>query len=348
MKYVSRFIRKNNLTFRKLFHYLLFERLVVCWCVRKRGNNPLNSIIKVIVFALLVFLPINLIAQPYEGEKGDVNNDGFINVLDMLGVANHILGIVNLDDQELWRADLNGSVGSCGGDWNVNILDMVKIANIILGYDECPGAMVIDIDGNVYRTVQIGTQVWMADNLKVTHYRNGDPISNVTDNSTWHNLIIGAYCNYDNDLNKASTFGRLYNWYAVSDTRNIAPEGWHVPNDSDWQTLVVYLGGMRIAGGKMKTPGTIEGGDGLWYYPNTGATNESGFTAIPSGYRIPNEHLIHYADYLFLGSYSFFWSYSEYDSINAWYQSLSFGSSYTSWYSQGKKHGFSVRCVKDN
>ena len=94
-----------------------------------------------------------------------------------------------------------------------------------------------NIDENVYQTVTIGSQVWMAENLKVTHYRNGDAIQNVTDDSTWSNLYIdetGAYCNYNNDANNADTYGYLYNWYAVADTRNIAPEGWHVPSYSEW------------------------------------------------------------------------------------------------------------------
>jgi uncharacterized protein (TIGR02145 family) len=138
---------------------------------------------------------------------------------------------------------------------------------------------VTDIDGNVYKTVKIGNQLWMVENLKVTHYRNGDPINHVTDMSEWPSGA--SYSNYDNDTTNGSTYGRLYNWYAVDDSRNIAPEGWHVATDEDWNELEMFLG--SDAGGKLKATGTIEGGDGLWYEPNEGATNESGFSALPGG-----------------------------------------------------------------
>ena len=96
---------------------------------------------------------------------------------------------------------------------------------------------VIDVDGNVYDTVVIGTQVWLAQNLKVTHYRNGDPIDSLDDNTEWCNTTSGAYCNYNNDPNNAPAYGRLYNWYATSDSREIAPEGWHVATDAEWAAL---------------------------------------------------------------------------------------------------------------
>ena len=151
---------------------------------------------------------------------------------------------------------------------------------------------VTDIDGNSYKTIRIGGQVWMAENLKVTHYRNGDPISTGHSNSEWADLVVyehgrrkseigtetGAYCVYNDQESNADTYGYLYNWYAVDDSRNIAPEGWHVPTDDEWQTLINYLGGG--AGGKLKEAGTAH-----WNSPNTGSTNESGFTALPGGYR---------------------------------------------------------------
>ena len=113
-----------------------------------------------------------------------------------------------------------------------------------------------DVDGNVYQIVKIGKQWWMTENLKVTKYRNGEWIINVTGSNTWPALTGGAYCYYDNDFNNATFYSNLYNWYAVVDRRNIAPEGWHVPTDDDWQELVDYLGGEVIAGGKMKSTGT--------------------------------------------------------------------------------------------
>ncbi|SVD09065.1 uncharacterized protein METZ01_LOCUS361919, partial [marine metagenome] len=144
---------------------------------------------------------------------------------------------------------------------------------------------VTDIDGNVYGTVQIGDQLWMAENLKVTHYSNGDEIPTGYSNSEWANLSTGAYAVYGDNESNADTYGYLYNWYAV-ETGNLAPEGWHVATDAEWTALSDYLGGSSVAGGKMKecTPGSCPESE-YWNSPNTGATNESGFTALPSGSR---------------------------------------------------------------
>src|ERR1035437_682216 len=139
-----------------------------------------------------------------------------------------------------------------------------------------------DQDGNVYKTITIGTQTWMAENLRTIKYRDGTPIPNVTDNTTWTNLTTDAYCNYNNttSADTIAIYGRLYNWYAATNSHNIAPIGWHVPTEAEWTTLIYYLGGYSVAGGKMKETGTTH-----WKTPNTGATNESGFTALPSGVR---------------------------------------------------------------
>jgi len=142
----------------------------------------------------------------------------------------------------------------------------------------CTALTVTDIDGNVYPTVTIGDQVWMAENLKTTHYNDGTPIPNVTDPDEWKNLITGAYCLYDNDTTKKEIYGALYNWYAV-ETNKLCPTGWHVPTRDEWLVLIDYLGGSGIAGGKLKSTGT------LWVEPNNCATNEVGFNALPGGYR---------------------------------------------------------------
>jgi len=195
---------------------------------------------------------------------------------------------------------------------------------------------VTDIDGNTYQAVKIGDQWWMAENLKVTHYRNGNPIPNVTKNTQWSSLKTGAYCNYDNDPNNVNTYGRLYNWYAVSDNRNIAPDGWHVPSDAEWRTLVNYLGGESVAGGKMKEIGTTH-----WKRPNEGATNVSGFAALPGGGRGYD------GSFFYLGTYAYFWSSTESGSYSAWYRALyySYASVYRDYYD--KLSGFSVRLVRD-
>ncbi|OVE79596.1 hypothetical protein BVY01_02105 [bacterium I07] len=139
---------------------------------------------------------------------------------------------------------------------------------------------VMDIDGNIYKIVKIGDQWWMAENLKVSRYRNGDIMTNEQSDSEWINLTTGARCIYDNNQTNMEIFGTLYNWHAVADGRNIAPEGWHVPSDQEWQTMVNYLGSAGFAGRKLKERGTNH-----WNSQNTGATNESGFTAISGGHR---------------------------------------------------------------
>ena len=139
---------------------------------------------------------------------------------------------------------------------------------------------VTDVDGNVYNTVTIGTQIWMTDDLKVTRYMNGEPLPNVTNDAQWIVSPTGAYSNYNNDAGTVATYGRLYNFLAATDARRIAPAGWHVPTDAEWTTLFNSLGGFAAAGGKLKEAGTAH-----WLAPNAGATNSSGFTALPGGSR---------------------------------------------------------------
>jgi len=202
---------------------------------------------------------------------------------------------------------------------------------------ETGGDTVRDIDGNVYRTVKIGKQIWMAENLKVKHYRNGEDIPNVSDNATWEGLTTGAYCEYCNDVENAAIYGRLYNWYAVNDSRHLAPLGWHVPSDNEWRTLVDRLGGNEIAGGKMKEVGT-----GHWKSPNTGATNRSGFSALPGGGRDS------IGSFSKMGEVVYFWS-CTWNPDGAGNRILSWRSSNSDSLNicLNPKNGFSVRCVKD-
>jgi uncharacterized protein (TIGR02145 family) len=193
-----------------------------------------------------------------------------------------------------------------------------------------------DIDRNSYRTVKIGYQWWMAENLKVIHYRNGDPIPNVTGDTEWYNLATGAYCAYDNNETRAESYGYLFNWYTVNDSRSIAPSSWHVPTDEEWQTLVDYLGGESVAGGKLKETGTTH-----WIDQNTGVTNESGFTARSGGCRCGDGSNIN------LGSHALFWSSTESDSDHAWYRGLFFDCSDIYRYYGSRRAGFSIRLVRD-
>ncbi|MFA5972706.1 MAG: fibrobacter succinogenes major paralogous domain-containing protein [Lentimicrobiaceae bacterium] len=197
-----------------------------------------------------------------------------------------------------------------------------------------------DIDGNVYKTISIGTQVWMAENLKVTRYRNGDSISKVADNSAWYKLTTGAYCNYSNSTDKGDIYGKLYNWHAVNDPRNLCPSGWHVPNDAEWEKLFEQLGGYQVIGGKMK-----ETGINHWAYINDGATNESGFTGLPGGMR--------YFDggFIDVGQSGYWWSSTDapdYYNLDAYYQFLSGAGDNNVGYGTGSKNnGISIRCLKD-
>jgi uncharacterized protein (TIGR02145 family) len=158
-------------------------------------------------------------------------------------------------------------------------------------------ATVTDIDGNVYNTVKIGNQLWLAENLKVTRYSNGDPIPKVTDNAQWESLTTGAYCEYMNDSSNASIYGYLYNWYAVNDSRGLAPKGWHVHTSNEWGIMQEHLG---HNGGKLKETGTNN-----WEHPNEGATNESGFSALPGGFRDLN------GVFGGMGYTAFFWTSTE-------------------------------------
>ncbi len=194
-----------------------------------------------------------------------------------------------------------------------------------------------DVEGNKYKTIKIGNQWWMAENLRVTHYRNGDPIKEIKDATSWGACTTGAYCAYDNKKENANDFGYLYNWYALKDSRTIAPPGWHVPTDEEWQELVDYLGGDTVAGGKLK-----ESGYAHWPHPNVGATNESGFTALAAGFRY---HLGYFSD---LYNTATFWSSTEKDSTKAWCRKLYFEHpSVVREGLLGKRSGFSVRCIKD-
>lgn len=211
-----------------------------------------------------------------------------------------------------------------------------------------PGT-VTDIDGNIYQTIMIGDQWWMAENLKVTHYRNGDPIPNVTDDTEWTGLSSGAYCAYDNNENNAETYGYLYNWYAVDDSRNIAPEGWHVPTDEEWKTLEMYLGMSQSEADDIGWRGTNEGSKltgnaSLWVDGNLETNAEfgtTGFSALPGGYR--NDIGNFYA----MSGHAYFWSSTESSSGAAWDRSLHYSNSVVARYDDYKGSGFSVRLVRD-
>jgi len=225
---------------------------------------------------------------------------------------------------------------------------------------------VTDIDGNTYATIQIGTQVWMAENLRTTRYRNGDPILHVTDDDAWSLSTTGAWCHYDHHPEWEVPYGKLYNWYAVVDPRNACPAGWHMPTDAEWTVLTDYLDAGE-AFDKMTSTG-IE----YWEYAYTDdmdtddresstddcedcptadmapanlrsvATNESGFSGLPGGYRFDGDGLFGYLGYL-----GYWWSASESGAELAWFRYLGNDGAVIYRNNNGKRNGFSVRCLRD-
>ena len=196
------------------------------------------------------------------------------------------------------------------------------------------GGGVTDIDGNQYATVFIGSQEWMAENLRTSHYSNGNSISNVTDQSSWINLTSGSWCHYNNDSQYENPYGKLYNWYVANDSRNVCPNGWHVPSIVEWDTLVSFLGGEGVAGTKMKSTGTQ-----YWPNPNNG-TNESGFNGLPGGNRSGN--------FLALGAWGYWWSSTEDTYNSAWLYSLYYSFATAIKHNPAKVFGYSIRCINNN
>ncbi len=196
---------------------------------------------------------------------------------------------------------------------------------------------VTDYDGNVYHTVKIGTQVWMVENLKVTHYRDGTPIPNVYDNDKWPYAKDGAYCMVDDDsIEYKDAYGVLYNYYAVNNSRKLCPKGWHVPSESECMTLINYLGGEDVAGCKIK-----DNSSKLWRTKNTCATNESGFSGLPAGGRGQ------FGSAGEVGYYATWWSSTSYDSLYTWHWGLYPDKNGIRSNPGHKASGFSVRCIKD-
>lgn len=214
-------------------------------------------------------------------------------------------------------------------------------------------AIVNDIDGNNYETVSICNQVWMKSNLNVSKYTDGTPIPQVTDQNQWTNLTTGAWCYYNNDPANGPIYGKLYNWYAVAGIHNaasasnpalrkkLAPTGWHVPSNAEiMEFYFSCLISQAVAGGKMKATGTIQIGNGLWEEPNNGATNESGFTGLPGGYRTN-------LGFDEKGIYGMWWNSDELNTTNSYNFSLKNNTNNALLFESQNNIGFSVRCMKN-
>jgi uncharacterized protein (TIGR02145 family) len=258
-----------------------------------------------------------------------------------LGVYTSSIAGLTKNTKYYLRAYATNSAGTGYGNEILFIAEKLdtNIFNSSISYGS-----IADIDGNVYKTVQIGTQTWMAENLRVTKYRNGTSIQQVSDSVQWNNIFKSstsskqaAWCYYQNNVNNNIPYGKLYNWYAVSNSNRICPTGWHIPNENEWIILENELEGSAEAGGKMKSRGTQ-----YWASPNSGASNSSGFSGLPGGNREET------GSFKSIKSFGFWWSSSDVDAKAARYYFLSkeIPSLFKAYYGL-KENGYSVRCVKD-
>jgi uncharacterized protein (TIGR02145 family) len=192
-----------------------------------------------------------------------------------------------------------------------------------------------DIDENIYNVIRIGSQLWIKENLKTTHFYDGTIIPLITDNTNWQNLVTSGYCSYNNDENNKNIYGNLYNWYTVFNDR-LCPIGWHVPTENEYLILESFIDDALIAGGKLKEAGTVH-----WTSPNTGATNESNFTALPGGMRNVN------GEFKDINNKGFWWAFTYQSDLDAWERRLEYNSEKIFRDFTSKKIGKSVRCIKN-
>ena len=255
---------------------------------------------------------------------------------------------INSNNGTIYGATWIENINGCTDELACNFNEAANIDDGNCEYEdlcgECGGdnltcEIIFDIDGNAYGTVTIGDQVWMKQNLKTSNYNNGDQIPTGYSNEEWVNLSHGALSVYNNDSSNKDIYGNLYNWWAANDERGVCPEGWDIPSGSDWDSLIEYLGGSDVAGGKLKHEGF-----NYWNTPNEGASNESGFSALPAGWRHSNSGL----DYEYINELAAFWnseSASEYSAVQ--YMIWNYSANIQPW-GQGKKFGNSVRCIQMN
>jgi uncharacterized protein (TIGR02145 family) len=273
------------------------------------------------------------------------HNGNLISINTNAWPAHQYHGDIRLDDEDgdgyVPENDCGfGSMGDCDDNNEALHPGAAEIcANNI--DDNCNG----EIDENCLASIVVCNQVWTVKNLDVTTYRNGDAIPQVTNPAAWASLTTGAWCYYFNDPANGASYGKLYNWYAVNDPRGLAPAGWHIPTLAEWETLVDCLGGMYVAGGKLKETDTTH-----WLDPNTAATNETGFTALPGNMRSGTGEFRPTIATPFLGISGNWWTISEYIFNSIVYASHKYIVNYEGSVQNGiedKACRFSVRCVKD-
>ncbi len=275
-------------------------------------------------------------AQGPKGDKGDKGDQGPIGLTGPKGDTG-AQGIPGKDG----KVEFQNLKVSISGDTlyltngNFVIIPGLSAANPQTKPTSGYGPNITDIEGNSYKTVYIGTQQWMGENLKTSKYSDGTPIPNVTVNTQWSNNTTGAWAYYNNDVANNVKYGKLYNWYAVSPTsngnKNVCPTGWHVPTEAEWSVLIDYLGGTTVAGSKLKESGTSN-----WALPNSDATNSSMFTALPGGTKYPDGS---FKDFSTWGTW---WS-----ANNSRYIDLNCGDSNLGRRTNSNNYGFAIRCLKD-
>ena len=257
------------------------------------------------------------------------------NRIDLKLTKTDTASLSNRIDLKLTKTDTADMLSTYLRKTDAIITDLQNQVALLSSYTSLLASGLVDIDGNNYPVVKIGNQIWMKENLRVSRYRNGGLIPNVTDGTAWSNSTTGAWSYYNNDVSNNAIYGKLYNWYTtLGDT--LCPTGWGVPTDAEWTTLTTYLGGESVAGGKMKTTGTT-----YWYSQSAGTDNSSGFSVLPGGYR-DNDGSFYYIRYG-----AFFWTASEDDNNYAWDRYLYFNNSNVFRGSNNESVGASVRCLRD-
>ena len=272
-----------------------------------------------------------------------------VDIFSLIELFNGKLDDISIYNRSLSATEIqnlyNASAPPCIANITNNDTTICKAASVTLNAAAVNSASVTDINGNVYPTVNIGTQTWMQKNLNVSKYKNGDIIPQVTDANQWANLTTGAWCWYNNDsATYAATYGKLYNWYAVNDSRGLAPDGWRIPSENDWNLLTMKLDPISdtfcencfsslIGGVYLKsTSGWNNNGNG---------TNSSGFIAIPAGVRFSA------STFGALGNTASWWSSTSFNSTNAWYRDVHYNETAINRYYFSKTCGFSIRCIRN-
>lgn len=222
---------------------------------------------------------------------------------------------------------------------NKNMRSILTMLILISGLSILHSQTMEDIDGNIYNTVNLNKKRWTVENLKTTRYSNGDSISYEAVDSIWGNLAVPAFSTYNNDISNRDTFGNLYNFYVLEDDRNICPVGWHVPTYEEWNTLINNLGGDLIAGGHLKDTTSS-----LWHLPNIGATNSSGLSVMPAGFRFSNNGF-HKGKFAGIGGNGGIWTSTSTSDSTSIVKYFVPGSTEVGNIENMKSYGFSVRCV---